>query len=85
MLIWYKLTELVILSNLGNTTTARWGDVIEALEQCYQLGWTDGLPVVPPLDYRVAQFVEHAGREASEVVGEIPERCRQVTVGESRG
>jgi hypothetical protein len=69
------------LSNVSDTTTARWGDVIEALERCYDLGWTDGLPVVPPIDYRVAQFLEYVARDASEVVGELPERRRQVTVG----
>ena len=26
-------------------------DTIEAIEECYRLGWTDGLPVVPPADY----------------------------------
>jgi len=25
-----------------------WGDAVEAIETCYELGWTDGLPVVPP-------------------------------------
>lgn len=25
-----------------------WDDATEAIEKCYALGWTDGLPVVPP-------------------------------------
>jgi len=69
------------LIDLGDTTTARWDDAIEAIERCYDLGWTDGLPVVPPTDYRVAQFLEYVGRDASEVVGEMPERRRQITAG----
>ena len=65
------------LRELGDTTTARWGDAIEAVERCYELGWTDGLPVAPPTDYRVAQFLDYVGRDAAEVVGELPERRRQ--------
>ncbi len=67
--------------NLGKTTRAAWSDVIEALERCYELGWTDGLPVVPPTDYRVQQFIEFAGRDAAEVIGELPERRREITCG----
>lgn len=67
--------------NLGKTTRAGWSDVIEALERCYELGWTDGLPVVPPTDYRVREFIELAGREAAEVIGELPERRREITCG----
>lgn len=38
------------------------------LEYCYAQGWTDGLPVVPPLERLVDQFVESAGRDPDEVV-----------------
>ncbi len=69
------------MPNLGETTTVHWDAALEAIERCYELGWTDGLPVVPPTEHRVAQFLEHVGRAADEVVGEIPERRRQVTVG----
>ncbi|SVE42698.1 uncharacterized protein METZ01_LOCUS495552, partial [marine metagenome] len=37
-----------------------WGDVVEAIERCYELGWTDGLPVVPPTVERVQQFIDYA-------------------------
>lgn len=69
------------MSDLGETTTVQWNDALEAIERCYDLGWTDGLPVVPPTSQRVSQFLEQAGRPASDVVGEIPERRREVTVG----
>ncbi len=69
------------MPDLGDTITARWSDVFQAAEHCYELGWTDGLPVLPPTDYRVAQFLDYVGRQPAEVVGEIPERRRQVTVG----
>ncbi len=69
------------MRDLGETTTVQWGSALEAIERCYELGWTDGLPVVPPTVERVGQFIEAAKRPASEVVGQIPERRRDITVG----
>ena len=68
------------MQDLGETTTVQWDSALEAIERCYELGWTDGLPVVPPTVERVNQFLELAGRPAAEVVGEIPERRREITV-----
>ena len=69
------------MSEIGETTTVQWDSALDAIERCYELGWSDGLPVVPPTALRVGQFIEHAGRPASEVIGELPERRRQITVG----
>ena len=69
------------MTDLVETVTVQWDSALEAIERCYELGWTDGLPVVPPTDYRVGQFLEHVGRPAAEVVGELPERRREITVG----
>jgi hypothetical protein len=55
-------------------------DPLAAIEFCYRQGWTDGLPVVPPTEERVAAFLGYLGRERDEVVGEVPERRRHVTV-----
>ncbi len=60
--------------------TAEWTDAVEAIERCYDLGWTDGLPVVPPTLDRVRQFIDFAERDADEIIGEIPERRREVSV-----
>ena len=57
-----------------------WDDPIEAMEQLYRLGWTDGLPVVPPTQGRVSEFIDYGGRPASEIVGELPERRREISV-----
>ncbi|HCH10839.1 MAG TPA: hypothetical protein DEW32_16755, partial [Dehalococcoidia bacterium] len=57
-----------------------WGDVVEAIERCYELGWTDGLPVVPPTVERVQQFIDYAQRPADEVLGAVPERRREINV-----
>ncbi len=56
-------------------------DAIRAIEYYYDKGWTDGLPVVPPTERRVQEFVAAAGREADEIVGVVVERRRMVAVG----
>jgi hypothetical protein len=38
----------------------------------YEAGWTDGLPVVPPLRSLVERFVEASGRPADDVVAVLP-------------
>ncbi len=58
-----------------------WEDVVEAIEKCYELGWTDGLPVVPPTVERVKTFLEYVQRTPDEVLGTLPERRREITVG----
>ena len=55
-------------------------DPLEAIEYCYSQGWTDGLPVVPPTEERVAAFLAYLGRERDEMLGGVPERRRSVTV-----
>ena len=43
---------------MQDLVTAEWSDAVEAIERCYELGWTDGLPVVPPTLERVNQFLD---------------------------
>ena len=64
----------------GDTTTVQWDSALEAIERCYELGWTDGLPVGPPTEQRVKEFIERSGRPSDEVGGELPERRREITV-----
>ena len=70
-----------MVSELTEVVQAEWDDVVEAIEKCYELGWTDGLPVVPPTTERVQQFLDYAGRPPEEVLGSVLERRREVTVG----
>ncbi len=67
------------MSESGDTAVANWNDVFEAVERCYELGWSDGLPVVPPTAERVAEFLDGVGLDGSEVIGELPERRRRIT------
>jgi len=52
----------------------------DAIEFCYDQGWTDGLPVVPPTPDRVNEMVAAAGLPPDHVIGRIPERRRSLTV-----
>ena len=53
----------------------------EAIDYCYEQGWAaDGLPVVPPTEERVREFLECASREAKEVVATMQVVCRTCTV-----
>ena len=55
-------------------------DQSAAAELFLQRGWTDGLPIVAPTPDLVGDFVASVGREPAEVLGEIPEQNRSITV-----
>ncbi len=44
----------------------------DAMESCFERGWTDGLPVVPPTPERVLRCLAGAGRAPEEIVGAVP-------------
>ena len=48
------------------------------IENCYEMGWTDGLPVVPPTPDRVAEFLEYVGLNPEDMLGEVPVRSRSL-------
>jgi len=54
-------------------------DRAAAVEDYYQRGWTDGLPVIPPEPALVAAFLDAGGMPAREVVGAVPTRDVIVT------
>ncbi len=39
---------------------------VDAIEICYEKGWTDGLPVVPPTPDRVAALLDFVGLDPKE-------------------
>ena len=51
----------------------------EALEACFDQGWTDGLPVVPATPERVQAMLDLAGIEPDEILGAVPTRNVIVT------
>lgn len=54
------------------------GSTYEAIETCFERGWTDGLPVVPSTERAIGQFLEAARLEPGHVIGTIPERDRVI-------
>ena len=44
----------------------------DPLEACFERGWSDGLPVVPPTPARVSAMLDGTTRDAQEIVGTVP-------------
>jgi hypothetical protein len=56
------------------------GDVFDAIEECFDRGWTDGFPVVPPTPRLVERFLAQTDRSPSEVIWYMPQVRRACTV-----
>ena len=54
-------------------------DARALIEQYYEKGWTDGLPVMPPDEEAVGAMLAAGGFSGAEVLGEIPDRNVRVT------
>ena len=53
----------------------------EEIDAHYQeRGWTDGLPIVPPTEPRVREFLTRTRRDPQEIVGVLPPRQGEATV-----
>lgn len=44
----------------------------DEMEACFDRGWTDGLPVVPPTPERVLRMLSGTARRADEIIGVVP-------------
>jgi hypothetical protein len=53
---------------------------VDAIEQLFARGVTDGLPVVPPTAPRVSEAVAATGRQADDLVGLVAPRLGRATV-----
>ena len=54
-------------------------DVADAIEFCFQQGWTDGLPVIPPTPDRVVTMLEAARLDAKQEIGFVAHRAVSIT------
>jgi hypothetical protein len=54
-------------------------DVGDAIEFCFQQGWTDGLPVIPPTAERVRAMLEAAHLDPKQEVGHVAHRAVSIT------
>lgn len=55
-------------------------DLLAAIDYCYEQGWTDGLPVVPPVVERVQAMLEYEGRPPETVLAAHPATGLECTV-----
>ncbi len=56
------------------------GSEEDAIEACYDRGWSDGLPVVPPTEARVFNMLQGTSRDPEEVIGLIPPNIVPCTI-----
>ena len=70
---------------------AKYGDMLAArlvevspledpMEVCFERGWSDGLPVIPPTDEQIIRMLTGTDRDPQEVVGLIPPNLIECTV-----
>jgi hypothetical protein len=55
-------------------------DLLSAIDYCYEQGWTDGLPVIPPVVDRVRAMLAYEGRPPEAVIATHPATTLQLTV-----
>ena len=55
-------------------------DYDDEYEACFERGWSDGLPVIPPTPERVLRMLAGTTRPASEVLGPMPPDYAPLTV-----
>lgn len=70
------------MSQLGPAAaTFDFSGAYEEIDAHYQeRGWTDGLPIVPPTEAAVREFLRRTDRDPREVVGVLPPRQGEATV-----
>ena len=56
------------------------GEFEDPVEACFERGWSDGLPVVPPTDVRVLRMLQGTRRRPEEIVGRIPPNLAECSV-----
>ena len=52
----------------------------DLIEACYEKGWTDGLPVVPPTPERVERMLSGTDRNPEELIAAVPPKWGRATV-----
>ena len=52
----------------------------DLIETCYENGWTDGLPVVPPTPERVERMLNGTDRDPNELIAAVPPKWGRATV-----
>lgn len=53
---------------------------VDPIEACYENGWTDGLPVVPPTPERVERMLSGTERSPEELIASVPPKWGRATI-----
>jgi len=56
------------------------GEMDDPHEVAYDRGWSDGLPVIPPTDLRIARMLSGTTRKPDEIIGLIPPNLAECTI-----
>ena len=56
------------------------GTLEDEIETCFERGWSDGLPVVPPTEERIMRMLSGTTRSPDELVGIVPPNYNTCTV-----
>ena len=54
--------------------------ILETIEECFERGWTDGLPVVPPTPAGLERMLRGTRRDPKEVIAILPPKSGVLTV-----
>ena len=77
------MAEKLEARHKGGTLRSRkieYGENDDPHELCFDRGWSDGLPVIPPTDARVLRMLSGTRRAADEIVGRIPPSLAECTI-----
>lgn len=77
------LAERLAIRFGGFKTTARQVEVPaleDDIEYCFERGWSDGLPVVPPTQERLYRMLAGTNRTSDEIIGQVPPNLVPLTV-----
>ena len=77
------MTEILTLRFDTDLLQARKIELAESediMEACFERGWSDGLPLVPPTPLRVTRMLSSTDCSADEIVGSVPPDNRPCTI-----
>lgn len=58
--------------NLLSSRNIQLAEAEDEMESCFDRGWSDGLPVIPPTAVRVIRMLKGTSRSPDEIIGNIP-------------
>lgn len=68
------------MSQEWHSTQLEIDETEDLIEACYENGWTDGLPVVPPTPERVERMLSGIDRDPDELIAAVPPKWGRATV-----